>query len=66
MNVTMLGKGMMDIAYPLHDVQCLSVDNSGPRLSQLVAQCWKQLKTCRPGAGQAGGWDLSQVIGWNT
>lgn len=51
MNVTMLGKGMMDIAYPLHDVQCLSVDNSGPRLSQLVAQCWKQLKTCRPGAG---------------
>ena len=46
MNVTTLGKGMMDTAYPLHDVLCLSVDNSGPRLSQLMAQCWKQLKTC--------------------
>lgn len=46
MNVTMLGEGMMDTAYPLHDVLCLSVDDSGPRLSQSVAQCWKQPKTC--------------------
>ena len=46
MSVTMLGKGMMDTAYPLHDVLCLSVDDSGPRLSQSVAQCWKQPKTC--------------------
>lgn len=46
MNVTMLGRGMMDTAYLLHDILCLSVDDSGPSLSQPVAQCWKQPKTC--------------------
>lgn len=54
MNVTTLGKGMMDTAYPLHDILCLSMDDSGPResVNGSVLEAAEDLLTCRPGAGQ--------------